>query len=123
MKTGVPQFFALLAAAVWTVHAGDEKFILTTDPFRKPALKELARPEPLVLGEEHAVVAVPRLRAIMRSPLTTVVNLDGELIAVGGRFENFQVVAAGERDVVLLQGDESFVVSLDDERHENQGRE
>ena len=123
MKTGVPLFSALLAAAVWTAQADDEKFILTTDPFRKPALKELAPPEPLVLGEEHAVVAVPRLRAIMRSPLTTLVNLDGELIAVGGRFENFRVVAAGERDVVLLQGDESFVVSLDDERHENQGRE
>jgi hypothetical protein len=114
MKPAAWMLSALLAAAAWSVDADDVKLILTTDPFRKPELAEVAPIEPIVLNEAPEAVAVPRLRAIMHAPQTTLVNLDGELVAVGGRYEDFRVVAAGERNAVLLKGEDSYVVSVDD---------
>ena len=91
---------------------------MTTDPFRKPEFEQVDPAGSIALEEQPAGAGIPRLRAIMHSSQTTLVNLNGELVAVGERFENFLVAAAGERNVVLLKGEDSHVVSLDDEHGE-----
>ena len=107
---------ALLISAA--ADAEDEQLILTTDPFRKPEFEQIEPQEPIALEEQTESRDLPRLRAIMHSPHTTLVNLDGELVAIGARFGRFLVAAAGERDVVLLKGDDNHVISLDDEAAE-----
>lgn len=90
---------------------------LSTDPFRKPELEALPVEVPADFEPEAAPVSeLPELRGILRSPRATLVNLDGDLVPVGGRFERFVVVAVGERNAVLRQGAEQHVVSLDDVR-------
>ncbi len=87
------------------------------DPFQKPELELVLAPEPE--AELSAEVApsepteLPELRAILHSPRTTLVNLDGKLVAIGGKYQDYRVAAAGERDVVLLLGDDTYVVSID----------
>ena len=109
---------ALLISVSVSVGAEDVKLVLTTDPFRKPEFEQIEPQEPIALEERTERLDMPRLRAIMHSPHTTLVNLDGELVAIGARFGRFLVAAAGERDVVLLKGDENHVMSLDDETAE-----
>lgn len=102
---------AVLAAA--QSHAAG--LVLTTDPFRKPELEALPEVEalPEIADVEPEPVEMPELRGILRSPRATLVNLNGELVAVGERFAHFMVVAVGERNVVLLDGDEQIVVTID----------
>ena len=103
---------ALLAGAVSAADLG-----LTTDPFRKPELTVLPVDVPADLAAEPAEAPeLPSLRGILRSPRATLVNLDGDLVPVGGRFEGFVVVAVGERNAVLRRGAERHVVSIDDVR-------
>jgi hypothetical protein len=108
---------ALITAAA-SAPAEDLGRTLTNDPFRRPVLEEIIEVE---LPDELAPVAsdpkqIPELRGILRSPRETLVNLNGKLVTVGGKFEGFTVAAVGERTAVLLDGDERHVVSIDDER-------
>ena len=85
------------------------------DPFVKPVLRA---PEPeipdVLLLDEPAADSLPELRAILHSPQGAMVNLNGELVRLGGRFGSYRVAAVAERDVVLLAGDQTAVISLDE---------
>ncbi len=109
--------FALMTATA-TVFADDRAVTLTKDPFRQPMLEELIEvelPDEIVLVERDPK-QIPELRGILRSPRETLVNLNGELVMLGGNFEGFTVESVGERTAVLLNGDKQHVVSIDDER-------
>ena len=108
---------ALMTAAAAPL-AEDSGLSLTNDPFRKPVLEELIEvelPDELVLIESDPK-QIPELRAILRSPRETLVNLNGKLVTIGSKFERFTVAAVGERTAVLVDGNERHVVSIDDER-------
>lgn len=107
---------AALLAPVPAV-AEERRPLLEHDPFSKPELAEA--PEDLLadlVAEPAEPPALPELRGILRSPRATLVNLDGDLVPVGGTFERYVVVAVGERNAVLKHGDEQHVVSIDDPR-------
>lgn len=110
---------SLLAAPA---TAQDNPLGLTIDPFVKPAL---AAPAPVIpetygaetatLEEQTTVPELPRLRAILHSARSTLVNLDGALVPVGGTHLGYHIAAAGARDVVLHANDTTYVVSIDSE--------
>ncbi len=106
----------LLEWALSGAAAADGGRGLRHDPFRKPEL-----PAPVVVPVAEAALPEPEpelpvLRAILHSPRETLVDLDGELVVLGGHFRRFTVVAVGERHAVLRDGAERLVVSIDDER-------
>ena len=108
---------ALMTAAL-TLSAQQTGPTLTNDPFRQPEFDEIIE---LEVPDEPATLAsdpqpIPELRGILRSPRETLINLNGKLVTVGGKFEGFTVVAIGERNAVLLEGDERHIVSIDEKR-------
>jgi len=92
---------------------------LKFDPFAKPELSVVEAPAyeaELDVSAERVVIeapALPKLRAILHSSNNTLVNLDGDLVAVGATYQGYRVAAVGARDVVLLDDDETHVISID----------
>lgn len=101
--------------------AADTPFVPRFDPFQKPDLVPIITPEQVAAAPpaEPEVPELPELRAILHSTRGTLVNLNGVLIEVGGRYDSYQVAAAGDHDVVLLLDDQTFTVTMRKEHGNN----
>ena len=87
---------------------------LHSDPFEKPDLL-LRQNQELVLEtlpEEDSWK--PRLRATMRSGNGAMVNIDGDVIAIGEEINGFRLLEVQERSAVFSKNGERIPVSLDD---------
>ena len=66
------------------------------DPFARPA--PLA---PRVEAEPETPQALPQLRAIMVTPARALANINGQILAVGEWFGDYQLIKVEERGVTL----------------------
>ena len=108
-----------IALFVSSAIAAGPRLVPNVDPFRKPEIEAVEALPAELVAEEPKAVEMPKLRAILHSSRTTLVNLDGQLIAIGDSYLGYHVAAAGTRDVVLFANDETFVVSLDEKGKNN----
>lgn len=79
------------------------------DPFARPAL-----PAPRVEPEEPAPQALPQLRAVMVTPARALANINGQILAVGEWFGDYQLIKVEERGVTLSKRGVKSVLLLDE---------
>lgn len=82
------------------------------DPFRRPVLPVASKAEP---SEPTAPRAAPQLRAVLYEPGKSLVNIDGRILAVGDRFDDYSLAAIGERSATLTRRGARLVLVLDQE--------
>ena len=68
------------------------------DPFARPAAPVRAA-EP----EEPTPQALPQLRAVMVTPARALANINGQILAVGEWFGDYQLIKVEERGVTLAK--------------------
>jgi hypothetical protein len=66
------------------------------DPFARPA-----PPVPAVAAEPEAPQRAPQLRAVMVTPGRALANINGQILAVGEWFGDYQLTKVEERGVTL----------------------
>lgn len=108
---------ALLALLFSTaVDSRDVAPILHSDPFERPDL--LLQPKPELEAEleiqPDAGTWQPELRATMRSSKGSMVNIGGEIIAIGEQIDGFRLLEVQERTAIFDKGGQHYPVSLDD---------
>ena len=79
------------------------------DPFARPAL-----PTPGAAPEPEAPQAVPRLRAVMVAPGRALANINGQILATGEWFGDYQLIKVEERGVTLVKRGVKSVLVLDE---------
>ena len=82
------------------------------DPFVRPA-----PPPPPVTAESAAPEAVqppPRLRAVMYAPSRSLVNINGQILAVGEWFGDYQLTKIQQRSVTLVRRGVKSELGLDE---------
>ena len=79
------------------------------DPFARPAL-----PAPGTAPEPEAPQAVPRLRAVMVAPGRALANINGQILATGEWFGDYQLIKVEERGVTLVKRGVKSVLVLDE---------
>jgi hypothetical protein len=86
------------------------------DPFARPASALMPSP---AQAEEAAAPAAPpappRLRAIMYEPGKSLVNINGRILAVGERYDDYRIDAIGPRNATLTRRGVRSVIVLDEE--------
>ena len=82
---------------------------LRRDPFARPALP--AKTEAAVALETQAP---PQLRAIMVAPGRSLANIDGQSLARGEWFGDYQLIKVDERSVTLVKHGVRRVLALDE---------
>ena len=95
------------------VLAAEPTASLNVDPFARPAP---APREPLA-GVSDAPVLPPwqgRLLMTLRAGEDSLVNVDGQIVALGERYRGFELVGVGERTARFVRAGEEIDVSLDD---------
>ena len=99
-----PRFIFLLALAAGAAQAQPLR-----DPFARPALAaQAATPEP------EAPQAAPRLRAVMVAPGRALANINGQILATGEWFGDYQLIKVEERGVTLSKRGVKSVLVLDE---------
>jgi hypothetical protein len=98
-------FILMLVAASATAQA-------QRDPFARPALAPASHAP---AGEAAVPRAAPQLRAIMYEPGKSLVNIDGRILAVGDRLDDYSLSAIGERSATLTRRGARLVLVLDQE--------
>ena len=79
------------------------------DPFARPAL-----PAPSAAPEPETPQAVPRLRAVMVAPGRALANINGQILATGEWFGDYQLIKVEERGVTLVKRGVKSVLVLDE---------
>ena len=79
------------------------------DPFARPAV-----PARIEAAVPPAPQAPPRLRAIMVAPGRALANIDGQILALGEWFGDYQLIKVDERSVTLLKHGVTRVLALDE---------
>lgn len=82
------------------------------DPFARPAIPASA-PTTEAPGTAHAAVA-PQLRAVMVAPGRSLANINGQILAVGEWFGDYQLIKVEERAVTLAKRGVKSVLALDE---------
>ena len=86
------------------------------DPFARPptprvaALATLAAPA----AEEAPPEPVLQLRAVMVAPGRSLANINGQILAVGERFGDYQLIKVDERGVTLARRGVTSVLALNE---------
>lgn len=88
--------------------------ILHLDPFEKPDLLLLQDRELDVEPLPEPVSWQPELRATMRSTQGAMVNINGDIIAIGEEINGFRLLEVQERSAIFGKNGEKYPVSLDD---------
>ncbi len=102
----------LATAALALVFGANAHAQPLRDPFARPA-----PPPPPVVAESAAPEvqpAPPRLRAIMYAPNRSLANINGQILAVGEWFGEFQLTEIQQRSVTLSRRNAKSVLSLDE---------
>ena len=105
--------FALLLYSV-AVQAANMAPKLHSDPFEQPDLLLQQSPEleADILPESRSWQ--PVLKATMRSTKGAMVNIDGDIIAIGEEINGFLLLEVQERSAIFGKNGEKYPVSLDD---------
>lgn len=82
------------------------------DPFARPALPVASK---TAANDAPAPRAAPQLRAVMYEPGKSLVNIDGRILAVGDRYDDYVIAAIGERSTTLTRRGSRLVLVLDSE--------
>jgi hypothetical protein len=82
------------------------------DPFARPALPAPAAEKEAEAPEEPQ--AVPRLRAVMVAPGRSLANINGQILAAGEWFGDYQLIKVEERGVTLVKRGVKSVLPLDE---------
>ncbi len=77
-----------------------------TDPTRPPTEHVVAD------GGEPAAAGAPVLQSVMITPTLKAAIINGEMVKLGGKFGNAQLVKVSESEVVLKSGDETQVLKM-----------
>lgn len=87
------------------------------DPFARPAgaAAAPAPPENDGAGMPPPPPAQPRLRAVMYEPGKSLVNINGRILAVGDRFDDYRIVAITAASATLTRRGVRRVIALDEE--------
>ena len=104
---------AILSA---TLQAANVAPKLHLDPFEKPDSLLLQSRELDVEPLPEPVSWQPELRATMRSSTGAMVNIDGDIIAIGEEINGFRLLEVQERSAIFGKNGEKYPVSLDDVR-------
>jgi len=89
------------------------------DPFARPALPA---PAPAAAGPEEAATQAapppppPQLRAVMVTPGRALANINGQILASGEWFGDYQLIKVEERGVTLKKRGVTSVLLLDESR-------
>jgi hypothetical protein len=109
MKHPAPILLSLLALASLPAQAQPQPL---RDPFARPA-----RPAPAAEQESEAPEepqAAPRLRAVMVAPGRSLANINGQILAAGEWFGDYQLIKVEERGVTLVKRGVKSVLPLDE---------
>lgn len=79
------------------------------DPFARPA-----RPVQAAAPEPELPQRAPQLRAVMVSPGRALANINGQILAVGEWFGDYQLIKVEERGVTLSQRGVKSVLVLNE---------
>ncbi len=79
-----------------------------TDPTRPPTGHDVV----VDGGGEPAAAGTPVLQSVMITPTLKAAIINGEMVKLGGKFGNAQLVKVSESEVVLKSGDETQVVKM-----------
>ena len=83
------------------------------DPFARPALPvRAAAAEPAEPAEPEAPQVLPQLRAVMVTPGRALANINGQILAVGEWFGDYQLIKVEERGVTLTKRGVKSVLEL-----------
>jgi len=84
------------------------------DPFARPApAAQAPAAEP---AQEPAPPPAPRLRAVMVTPGRALANINGQILASGEWFGDYQLIKVEERGVTLKKRGVTSVLLLDESR-------
>lgn len=109
---------ALLILAALALQANAQ---VQRDPFARPAGALLAAAASNAAGNAAGTepappdAAPPRLRAIMFEPGKSLVNIDGRILALGERYQDYLVSAITARSATLTRRGVRSVIVLDKE--------
>mgnify|MGYP006365648753 CR=1 FL=1 len=82
------------------------------DPFARPAAPVKAAA--LEAAEPEAPQPLPQLRAVMVTPGRALANINGQILAVGEWFGDYQLIKVEERGVTLIKRGVKSVLLLDE---------
>ena len=99
---------ACLALALAPALAGPQERPLR-DPFARPA-----PPPRAVELEEEAPQVLPQLRAVMVAPGRALANINGQILAAGEWFGDYQLIKVEERGVTLSKRGVKSVLVLNE---------
>lgn len=91
------------------------------DPFARPALPPRVQPaaepsEEAQLAAQAAAQPAPQLRALMVTPGRALANINGQILAAGEWFGDYQLIKVEERGVTLKKRGVTSVLLLDESR-------
>ena len=82
------------------------------DPFARPALPVKAALSEA--AEPEAPPPLPQLRAVMVAPGRALANINGQILAVGEWFGDYQLIKVEERGVTLIKRGVKSVLELNE---------
>ena len=97
------------AIIVWALASLAAQAQPLRDPFTRPAPPpQVAAPEP------EAPQSAPQLRAVMVTPGRALANINGQILAVGEWFGDYQLIKVEERGVTLKKRGVTSVLVLNE---------
>jgi hypothetical protein len=106
----VKQFVPVLLALVPLLAAAQGPQL--RDPFMRPALPPPRVAEPEL--EPEASQVLPQLRAVMVVPGRALANINGQILAVGEWYGDYQLIKVEERGITLNKRDVKSVLVLNE---------
>ncbi|MCC2960122.1 hypothetical protein LK540_06725 [Massilia sp. IC2-278] len=88
------------------------------DPFARPApaARVVQAPDAAEPAQEPAPPPAPQLRAVMVTPGRALANINGQILASGEWFGDYQLIKVEERGVTLKKRGVTSVLLLDESR-------
>ena len=88
------------------------------DPFARPApaARAAQAPDAAEPAQEPAPPPAPQLRAVMVTPGRALANINGQILASGEWFGDYQLIKVEERGVTLKKRGVTSVLLLDESR-------
>jgi hypothetical protein len=84
------------------------------DPFARPAGRALRGAAPAPAETQAEPDVRPQLRAIMYAPGRSLANINGQILAVGEWYGDYQLIKVQERSVTLARRGVKSVLGLDE---------
>lgn len=108
-----------IACQAWLLAAAHAQPL--RDPFARPAVppRTPAAAEPAEaaqLAAQEAAQPAPQLRALMVTPGRALANINGQILAAGEWFGDYQLTKVDERGVTLKKRGVTSVLLLDESR-------